>query len=236
METDWEDEIGAVEDEPVAVAVEGAGRRRERPFPAEVRIATRGIKPKSRASTVHGYHSADAVEIPTSLTCNLCPLYHVKRRDKRHPLACPEGRKGQVCPILSRRQVEWATALIEEVRQATGRDPAATDRARIEQVVRYRSRLFQVENYLKVAGLIDLKAGEVRAVADRLGGIESGLTRSLSELRASMAECRDARRPPAPTLPEYLDAMAKHREAVPAQVEEAPGQGLLTDASEEEGT
>jgi hypothetical protein len=210
METGWEAENEDAGDE--SLPLPALPRRRERPFPAEVRIDTRGIKPKERAGTVHGYHSTDAVEIPTSLTCNLCPLYHVKRKDKRHVLACPEGRKNQICPILTRKQEGWAVSLIDEVRQATGRDPTATDRARIEQVIRYRSRLFQVENYLKVAGLIDLKAGEVRAVADRLGGIESGLTRSLGELRQSMAEARDARRPPAPSLSEYLGLLAQGSE------------------------
>lgn len=213
----------------------GAARRRgrERPFPAEVRIDSRGIKPKARTATVHGFHSGEAVEIPTSLSCNLCPLYHVKRKEKRHPLACPEGRKNQICPILTRRQIDWATGLIEEVRGATGRDPSASDRARIEQVVRFRSRLFQVENYLKVAGLIDLREGEVRAVADRLGGIESGLTRSLGELRQSMAEGREARRPPAPRLDEYLAAVARNV-AAPLAIEGESCKEVLSEATTKE--
>jgi len=203
-----------------AVAVVHRPAKRERPFPAEARISTRGIKPSNKGGTVHGFHSAAAVEIPTTLTCNLCPLYHVKRKDKRHHLACPEGRKNLVCPILTRRQIAWASELINEVQDTTGRDPSATDRARIEQIVRYRSRLFQIENYLKVAGLIDLREGQVRAVADRLGGVESGLTRALGELRQSMSDSRDGKKGASPTLPEYLDALVS-AQASQRAIEEA---------------
>ena len=139
--------------------------------------APKGALPLGRTGTKHGYHSRDAVEIPTSLTCNLCPLYHVKRKDRRHRLACLEGKLNQVCPILIRRQIHWAEALIDEVREVTGGDPSASDRARIEQIIRHRSRVFQVENYLKVAGLIDLKKGEVRNVGDRLTTVENALSR-----------------------------------------------------------
>ncbi len=211
------------------------GARRERPFPAETRISTRGIKPANMGGTVHGFHSAAAVEIPTTLTCNLCPLYHVKRKDKRHHLACPEGRKNQICPILTRRQVSWASELINEVQDTTGRDPSATDRARIEQIVRYRSRLFQIENYLKVAGLIDLREGQVRAVADRLGGVESGLTRALGELRQSMSDSRDGKKGAAPTLPEYLDAWAKAQAAQRAIEEAGRKEAFTTVPAIEEG-
>lgn len=200
---------------------------RERPFPAEVRIATRGIKPEHKGATVHGFHSPDAVEIPTSLSCNLCPLYHVKRKDKRHPLACPEGRKNRICPILTAKQEGWAVTLIDEVRQATGVDPSATDRARIEQVVRYRSRIFQLENYLKVAGMIDMRDGDTRAVAERLGRVENGLTRALAELRASMSEARERRRPAAPRLDEYLAEVVKNQRIV--------GKELLTESRSVEG-
>jgi len=211
-----------------AVSLARTGRRRERPFPAEVRIQTKGVKPLGKGSTVHGYHSHEAVEIPTTLTCNLCPLYHVKRKDKRHALACPEGRKNQICPILTRRQQDWVADLVNEVREKTGCDPSATDRARVEQIVRYRSRLFQIENYLKVAGLIDLREGEVRAVADRLGSVEGGLTRALGELRQSMNDAREGRKGAGPTLGEYLDALARAKEA-PLAIEEAPRKGIATD-------
>jgi hypothetical protein len=210
-----------------AVAVP-RGRKRERPFPAEVRIATKGIKPFGKGSSVHGYHSPEAVEIPTTLTCNLCPLYHIKRKDKRNALACPEGRKNQICPILTRRQQDWVADLVNEIRDTTGRDPSATDRARVEQIVRYRSRLFQVENYIKVAGLIDLREGQVRAVADRLGSIEGGLTRSLGELRQAMSDARDSKRSSAPSLGEYLEALAVAKSA-PIAIEEDPRKGICTE-------
>jgi len=191
--------------------------KRERPFPTEIRVSTKGLR---AGSTIHGFHAAEAVEIPTSLTCNLCPLFHVKRKDKRHPLACPEGKKGQVCPILTRKQVAWASELISEVRQTTGRDPSASQLATVEQIVRFRSRLFQCENYLAVAGFIDLREGQVRAVADRLGGVESGLTRALGELRQSMSDGRDTKHGAKPTLPEYLDALVQAQAARRA-IEEA---------------
>jgi len=132
-----------------------------------------------------------------------------------------------VCPILTRRQIAWASELINEVQDTTGRDPSATDRARIEQIVRYRSRLFQIENYLKVAGLIDLREGQVRAVADRLGGVESGLTRALGELRQSMSDSRDGKKGASPTLPEYLDALVKAQAAQRA-IEEAGRKDAFT--------
>ncbi|MFQ5745196.1 MAG: hypothetical protein ACE5HV_16685 [Acidobacteriota bacterium] len=124
--------------------------------------------PSNRAGVRHGWHCQDAVQIPTSLTCNQCPLYHVKRKDRRHPLSCPEGRKNQVCPILTRLQLQWGEGLISEVHAVTGGPPLPSDNARIEQIIRHRSKIFQIENYLKVAGLIDLRKGEIRNVADRL--------------------------------------------------------------------
>lgn len=174
-------------------------------LPGEVRIgAPKGVLPLGRTGVTHGYHCADAVEIPTSLTCNTCVLYHLKRKDRRHPLACKEGRLNQVCSILSRRQVAWAVELIEELREATGSPPTASDRARIEQIVRHRSRLFQCENYLKVAGLLDLKTGTMRNVGERLNTVENALSRSLSEFRQAIAERRD-QKPSGPRLEEYLE-------------------------------
>jgi len=217
-----------------AVALARPSRKRERPFPGEVRLSTKGLQ---AGSTVHGYHAAEAVEIPTSLTCNLCPLFHVKRKDRRHPLACPEGKKGQICPILTRKQIAWASELISEVRQTTGRDPVASQLATVEQIIRYRSRLFQIENYLRVAGLIDLRGGEVRAVADRLGSVESGLTRALGELRQSMNDARDGKKGAGPTLGEYLEALAKAKEA-PVAIERGSKE-ICTQAQDsltEEGT
>ncbi len=176
-----------------------------KPLPGEVVIrAPRGMKQMGRTGVTHGFHCADAIEIPTSLTCNVCPLYHVRRKDRRHNLACPEGRKNQICPILMRRQIQWAESLILEVREATGQIPTASDRARIEQIVRHRSKIFQVENYLKVAGLIDLKKGEIRNVAERLTTTENALSRSLSEFRQAVESRRDAKSP-ALTLAEYLE-------------------------------
>jgi hypothetical protein len=175
------------------------------PMPGEVEIrAPRGTLPASRAGVKHGWHSQDAVQIPTSLTCNLCPLYHVKRKDRRHPLACPQGRINAICPVLTALQQRWAFGLIGEVTDVTGAPPTPSDNARIEQIVRHRSRIFQIENYLKVAGLIDLKKGEIRAVADRLTTTENALSRTLAELRQAMAERRSVRQAPGPRLEEYL--------------------------------
>lgn len=184
---------------PCAVPAESLG------LPAEVIVrAPRGTLPASRAGVKHGWHSEDAVQIPTSLTCNLCPLYHIKRKDRRHPLACPEGRVNQICPILTALQQRWAFALIGEVADVTGGQPTASDNARIEQIIRHRSRIFQIENYIKVAGLIDLKKGEIRNVADRLTTTENALSRTLAEFRQSLAERRSSKAMPGPRLDEYL--------------------------------
>lgn len=175
-----------------------------RGLPAEVRFPVpRGTVSLGKTGTKHGYH-AQAVEVPTSLTCNVCPLYHVKRKDRRHPLACREGRKNQVCPILEARQVIWAGELVAEVTDATGTGPTASDRARIEQIIRHRSRVFQVENYLKVAGLLDLKKGEIRNVGERLTTLENALSRSLSEFRQAIAERRGGGST-VPKLDEYYE-------------------------------
>ena len=174
-------------------------------LPAQLEIrAPRGCLPPERAGIRHGWHSRDAVQIPTSLTCNLCPLYHVKRKDVRHPLACSEGRKNQICPILTNQQQVWAFGLIREVEAAGGEPPTPSENLRIEQIVRHRSRIFQIENYLKVAGLIDLKKGEVRNVADRLTTTENALSRVLSELRQALAERRANGASPGPRLEDYL--------------------------------
>ena len=177
-------------------------------LPAEVEIkAPQGVLPPERAGVKHGWHSQDAVQIPTSLMCNLCPLYHVKRKDRRHPLSCPEGRKNQTCPILIQQQQRWAFGLIEEVEKTTGQPPAPSDNARIEQIIRHRSRIFQIENYLKVAGLIDLQKGEVRNVADRLTTTENSLSRALTEFRQALAERRAANLGAGPRLEDYLKAI-----------------------------
>jgi hypothetical protein len=160
--------------------------------------------PAHRGSTKHGWHSGDAIRIPTSLTCTYCPLYHVKKRDKRHRLACKEGRKHLICPILTRLQQEWAFGLIGELRDVTGAEPTSSDNARIEQIVRHRSRIFQIENYLKVAGLIDLVKGEVRNVGDRLTTTENALSRALSEFRQAMSERWAANQGQGPRLEDYL--------------------------------
>jgi len=144
------------------------------------------------------------VQIPTSLTCNLCPLYHVKKKDRRHPLSCHSGRKNQICPILCEQQQRWAFGLIGEIREATGTEPTPSDNARIEQVIRHRSRIFQIENYLKVAGMIDLQKGELRNVADRLTTTENALSRSLSEFRQGMSDRRIPREGHGPRLEDYL--------------------------------
>lgn len=174
-------------------------------LPAEVEIrAPRGTLPASRAGMKHGWHSEDAVQIPTSLTCNVCPLYHVRRKDRRHPLACHQGKINQICPILTALQQRWAFGMIGEVTDVTGSPPTSSDNARIEQIVRHRSRIFQIENYLKVAGLIDLKKGEVRNVGERLNTTENALSRTLAELRQALAERRSLRQAPGPRLDEYL--------------------------------
>nr|BDD44416.1 hypothetical protein 1 [Pseudomonadaceae bacterium]BDD44424.1 hypothetical protein 8 [Pseudomonadaceae bacterium] len=184
-------------------------------LPGEVEIrAPRGTLPAGREGIKHGWHSTDAVQIPTSLTCNLCPLYHVKRKDRRHPLACPEGRKNQIYPILTQLQQRWAEGLILEVQAVTGESPTPSDNARIEQIIRHRSKIFQIENYLKVAGLIDLKKGEVRNVSDRLTTTENALGRALTEFRQAMAERRGSKPPGGPRLDEYLRQLGA-REEVP---------------------
>lgn len=195
---------------PCALPIESLG------LPAEVVVRPpKGTVPRERAGIKHGWHSEDAVQIPTSLTCNLCPLYHIKRKDRRHPLACPEGRVNQICTILTALQQRWAFALIGEVTDITGQQPTASDNARIEQIIRHRSRIFQIENYLKVAGLIDLKKGEVRNVGERLTTTENALSRTLAEFRQALAERRSFRPAPGPRLDEYLSA----REPTDADVE-----------------
>ena len=174
-------------------------------LPAEFTVRPpQGCLPANKAGTKHGWHSEDAVQIPTSLTCNLCPLYHVKKKDRRHALACKEGRKNQTCPILTQMQQQWVFGLISEIVKTTGDEPLPTDRARIEQIVRHRSRIFQIENYLKVAGLIDLNKGEVRSVADRLTTTENALSRVLADFRQAMGERRVAGSGQGPRLEEYL--------------------------------
>jgi len=163
-----------------------------------------GTVPGQKGAVKHGWHSEDAIQIPTSLTCNLCPLYHVKKKDHRHPLSCREGKMNQTCPILTRQQQQWAFGLMAEIREATGEDPVPSDNARIEQIVRHRSRIFQIENYLKVAGLIDLVKGEMRNVADRLTTTENALSRVLTEYRQSLSERRAAKQGQGPRLEDYL--------------------------------
>ena len=173
--------------------------------PADVVIKPEpGTLPAQKGSTTHGYHSDDAIRVPTSLTCSVCPLYHVKKRDKRHRLACKEGRKHRICPILTQLQQDWAFGLIAELRDTTGGEPTSSDNARIEQIVRHRSRIFQMENYLKVAGLIDLAKGEIRHVADRLTTTENSLSRSLSEFRQALSDRRESNKSAGPRLEDYL--------------------------------
>ena len=133
-----------------------------------------------------------------------CPLYHVRRKDRRHPLACPRSRLNQICPILTALQERWAFGLMREVAEVTGAPPMPSDNARIEQVIRHRSRIFQIENYLKIAGLLDLKKGEVRNVGERLNTTENALSRTLAEFRQALADRRAVRQTPGPRLEEYL--------------------------------
>lgn len=173
--------------------------------PAELVISpVPGTDLTHKGAVKHGWHSGDAIRIPTSLTCSQCPLYHVKKKDNRHRLACKEGRKYLICPILCQLQQDWAFGLIGEVRDATGADPTSSDNARIEQIVRHRSRIFQIENYLKVAGLIDLAKGEIRNVGDRLTTTENALSRTLAEFRQSLSERRAAHQGQGPRLEDYL--------------------------------
>lgn len=180
-------------------------------IPGEIILLPVRGKPMGRTGVTHGFHCRDAIEIPTSLNCSVCPLYHIKKRDRRHALACRHGRKGKVCPILTERQLAWVSELVAEVREVTGEDPKASDRMRIEQVVRHRSRLFQVENYLKVAGFLDLREGVVRNVGERLTTLENALSRSLGEFRQSIAE-RRVTKPSAPTLSEYLEVTGEEKD------------------------
>lgn len=163
-----------------------------------------GMGGGAKGGTKHGWHSGDAIQIPTSLTCNVCPLYFVKKKDRRHHLSCVEGKKNQTCPILSRQQQKWAFAFMAEIKDATGADPLPSDNARVEQIIRHRSRIFQIENYLKVAGLIDLAKGELRNVGDRLTTTENALSRALSEFRQAMSERRAAHQGGGLRLEDYL--------------------------------
>ena len=196
-----------------AAAVEDQPTSREYPTHLENAPAEQVVRPPSgtlpahKARTTHGWHSGDAIRIPTSLTCNLCPLYHVKKKDKRHKLACKEGRKNRICPILTQLQQDWAFGLVGEIRDATGAEPTSSDNARIEQIVRHRSRIFQIENYLKVAGLIDLQRGETRNVADRLTTTENALSRSLSDFRQALSDRRAQGQGDGPRLEDYLKAL-----------------------------
>jgi hypothetical protein len=175
------------------------------------------VLPKGREATRHGWHSEDSVEIPTSLTCNTCVLFHLKKKDRRHPLACLKGRKNQVCVILLELQERWAEGLLSELREVTGSDPLPSDIARIEQIIRHRSRIFQCENYVRVAGLVDLQKGEVRNVGDRLTANENALSRSLTEFRQATADRRNQNNANAPSLSEYLQALTSAKnEALPA--------------------
>ena len=174
-------------------------------LPGQVEIrAPKGCLPPERAAMKHAWHSRDSIQVPTSLMCGCCPLYHIKRRDKRHPLACPAGKKNQVCRILARLQQNWAVGLIREIEESVGSPPTPSDNARIEQIIRHRSRIFQAENYLKVAGMIDLKRGEIRNVADRLVTTENALSRVLTEFRQALADRRDHRAAAGPRLEDYL--------------------------------
>lgn len=204
-------------------------RRREQPFPAEMRIDVGG---KPKAAWAHGYHSKDVVAIPTLMSCDSCVLMAIRRKDPRSKLACPEAKKHATCAILGRHQVAWVEGLVGEVREATGREPTATERARIEQVVRLRSRVFAVETYVRAAGAIDLRTGELRAVMDRINSIENALTRSLDGLRNAIAEARAAKRGNAPSLAEYLNAIAT-RNSAPLAVQDAASKEIVTESSKE---
>ena len=171
-----------------------------------------GSVPIGKGAVKHGWHSDDAIQIPTSLTCNLCPLYHVKKKDRRHHLACRPGKMNQTCPILTSMQQGWAFGLMAEISDATGSDPVTSDNARIEQIIRHRSRIFQIENYLKVAGLIDLAKGEVRNVADRLTTTENALSRVLAEFRQALSERRSTNRTGGLRLEDYLKQIQSNTE------------------------
>ncbi len=183
-----------------------------KPLPGEVIVrAPKGVKPLGRTGVTHGFHCNDVIEIPTSLSCSVCPLYAVKKKNPRHNLACPEGRKNRICPILTERQINWAEELIGEIRDATGEGPTASDRAKIEQIVRHRSRVFQSENYLKVAGYIDIRQGKIRNVGERMISLENALSRSFAEFRQGIAD-RKAEKPKVPTLDKYLEVRSQERE------------------------
>ena len=189
-------------------ALSGLDPRELGPVPGHTVVRPpRGAVAPHKAGTKHGWHSTEVVEIPTTLQCNTCVLYALKRKDRRHPLACEEGRKNQVCVILLRLQQQWAEGLLREIQEATGTDATASDCARIEQIIRHRSRVFACENYLRVAGLIDVKSGEVRNVADRVVASENALSRCLTEFRQAVADRRDNQHTPGPRLDEYLKTM-----------------------------
>jgi len=204
-------------------------RVREKAFPAELVIPTDG-RPAQKGNWRHGFHSQDVVTIPTGMSCDTCVLYAIRKKDSRHPLACPEGKKHATCAILSRYQIAWVEGLVGEIRGATGRDPSPTDRARVEQIVRLRSRVFAIEVYIKAAGAIDLATGELRSVMDRLNTVEGALTRALGELRQSIADARDNKKGPSLRLEDYVAAMMVPGVAARAQVEDGSRKEVCTDA------
>lgn len=189
---------------------------KERPFPPGLPVAGA----RRPHGVVHGFHAKSAVSLANPMGCDTCVLAAIKKKNPRHPLACREARKHSRCSILERHQSNWVAGLVDEIRTATGGEPTALQRGAVEQIVRLRSRLFALETYLAAAGVVDVRTGEPRAIVDRMTSLENALGRATGELRSSIADARAAKRGGAPSLTEYLAALAT-RNAAPLAVEDA---------------
>lgn len=209
-------------------AVEIGRRSREQPFPPGLPLASA----KRPRGVIHGYHAKGSISLANSMGCDVCVLAAIKKKNPRHPLACKEARKHARCSILERHQADWAAGLVEEIRTATGNEPTPIQRGQIEQILRLRGRIFALEVYLSAAGVVDVRTGEPRAIVDRMTSLENALGRATGELRSSIADARAAKRGGAPSLAEYLAALAT-RNTTPLAVEDTTSKEIVTESSKE---
>jgi len=208
--------------------VEIGRRSREQPFPPGLPLASA----KRPRGVIHGYHAKGSISLANSMGCDVCVLAAIKKKNPRHPLACKEARKHARCSILERHQADWAAGLVEEIRTATGNEPTPIQRGQIEQILRLRGRIFALEVYLSAAGVVDVRTGEPRAIVDRMTSLENALGRATGELRSSIADARAAKRGGAPSLAEYLAALAT-RNTTPLAVEDTTSKEIVTESSKE---
>jgi len=205
-----------------------AAGTREAPYPPGLPVGGA----RRPHGVVHGYHAQNAIALANLMGCDTCVLAAIKKKNPRHPLACRESRKHARCSILDRRQTEWVAGLVEEIRNGTGQEPTAIQRGQVEQIIRLRGRLFALEIYMSAAGIVDVRTGEPRAILERSTSLENAIGRATGELRSSIAAARDAKRGGAPSLAEYLAALAS-KSTTPLAVEDArkesftPSEGSL---------